>query len=115
MRVASLIFLMSTLFLAACGPPNPGDSCKNDLELTCFGTYSVLECRGGIWAKIPCFGAYGCLRLSGSAFCDYVGGRPGDLCPMNLSGVFAFCYDVNSMLQCQGGVLVQVACTGCCQ
>lgn len=112
MRLLLAISICCAL-LMACGPPTPGDKCKNDLETTCYGRFSALECREGIWTKLPCFGGYGCFPVSGGAFCDITGDRPGDLCPRNLSGR-AFCdQSFTQILQCQDGVLVSVPCNNC--
>lgn len=112
MRVVPLLTLVSCLLLGACGPPNPGDSCKNDLELTCFGYYSALECRGGTWTKIPCFGFYGCSKFTGRTLCDISGNRVGELCPSYLTGPVGCAGD--GLVVCMDGMLVQMTCTNGC-
>jgi len=112
MRVVCLLSVVSCLALAACGPPSPGDSCKNDLELTCFSSFSALECRAGKWTKIPCLGQGGCFRTSGSALCDISFNHVGDLCPRILTG-YGYCSAFDKVVACTDGVLQELSCPNC--
>jgi hypothetical protein len=60
----------------------PGDPCSADDEgaATCSNHDALLACHGGVYARLPCRGAHGCVNDDGHAACDTSIAEPNDVC-----------------------------------
>lgn len=106
MRPLALLVLAASMCLTACGGAKEGGTCSTNGFL-CADTTAALECKGGLWVKLPCKGSGGCKREADVVKCDMSGNVAGDACASTAQGRGLCTSDMKGTLECRDGVLVK--------
>lgn len=108
------VLLAVPLALAACGgAPKEGDSC-NESGYLCSDQAAALECRAGMWTRLPCRGSGGCQRDGDTVKCDMSANLVGDACASSTEGKGLCNASGTATLECRQGFLVQTnSCKTC--
>jgi len=82
----------------------PGDVCSTDDEgaAVCLTENSMLSCRHGKYANVPCRGVHGCSEADGRAECDETVAESGEACGHD--GKTSCSADGKRVLLCANGV-----------
>ena len=106
MRRLAPLFCSALLMLTACGSTSEGGAC-NTVGFLCADPTAALECKGGVWVKLPCRGAGGCKRETDTVRCDMTGNKEGDNCASTAQGRGLCTDDMKGTLECREGKLVK--------
>ena len=113
MRRLTFLALAASISLLACGSTKEGDKCDTNGFL-CSDTTAALECKGGVWVKLPCRGTAGCTRASDTISCDMSADLENDNCASTAEGRGLCTTDMMGTLECRDGVLVKTnTCRSC--
>ncbi|MFO0600477.1 MAG: hypothetical protein U0228_34530 [Myxococcaceae bacterium] len=96
----------------SCEAINAGSSTCNVSGFLCADRATALECKVGMWARLPCRGDGGCLNSMGTITCDMNGAIEGDACASSAEGR-GLCTD-GGTLECRDGRFVKTnTCRSC--
>ena len=96
-----LSFFVAATSLVACGgAPREGGKCDTN-GFSCADAASALECKAGLWAKLPCRGAGGCKREADVVRCDMSANTEGDSCASTAAGRGLCTTDMMGTLECR--------------
>ena len=113
MRRLALYAFAASLALTACGGAKQGGPCSTNGFL-CADTTAALECKAGLWVKLPCKGTGGCKREADIVKCDMSGNVEGDNCASTAQGRGLCTSDMKGTLECREGTLVKTnTCRSC--
>lgn len=99
--------------LVACGGAAEGAKCDTNGFL-CSDATAALECKNGVWVKLPCKGTGGCKREGDVIKCDMSANEENDNCASSAQGRGLCTKDMKGTLECREGKLVKTnSCRSC--
>lgn len=105
-RLALLLCALSLPMLACGGAAAAGSKCDTNGFL-CADTTAALECKNGLWVKLPCKGPNGCKREGDVVKCDMSLNEENDACASSAQGRGLCTKDMMATLECREGKLVK--------
>ncbi len=113
MRRFALLLSIASLPMLACGSVAVGGSC-NTVGFLCADVTAALECKNGLWVKLPCKGTNGCKHEGDVVTCDMSSNDEGDNCSSSAQGTGLCAKDLKGILECREGKLVKThICRSC--